>query len=77
MNEYHITEVDPYGFTDTWNIKAKNLTSAKRQASRAQVYINTTLSIYLIDTECPDCLIPIATKGPVERIDSKWEDIYD
>ena len=52
MNEYHITETDPSGFTDYWDIKAKNLTSAKRQASRAQGYIHTTLS---------DCLIPMST----------------
>lgn len=77
MNEYHITEADPSGFTDYWDIKAKNLTSAKRQASRAQGYMHTTLSIYLRDKECPDCLIPMSTKGPINRMDSKWEDIYD
>ena len=76
MEEYHITEVDPFGFTDTWNVKAKNLTSAKRQASRAQGYIHTTLSIYLIYKECPECLIPMSKKGPINRMDSKWEDIY-
>ena len=65
MNEYHITETDPFGFTDDWDIKAKTLTSAKRQASRAQGFIHTTLSIYLIDKECADCLIPMFTKRPI------------
>lgn len=76
MNTYHITEQDPSGFTDTWDVKAKNLTSAKKQASRAQGYIHTILSIYLRDAEFHDVLIPMSVKGPVEQIDSKWED-YD
>ena len=76
MNTYHITEVDPSGFTDYWDIKAKNLTSAKRQASRAQGYIHTTLSIYLRDHEHSDVLIPMSKKGSIKQTSSKWED-YD
>jgi hypothetical protein len=74
MDTYHITEVDPSGFTDYWDIKAKNLTSAKRQASRNQGYIHTTLSIYLRDKEHPDVLILMSKKGPINQINSKWED---
>ena len=74
MNTYHITETEPCGFSTTWQIEAKDLTSAKRQATRTQGYINTDL---LIEIECggDNTLIPMSQKGPIER-ESKWED-YD
>ena len=75
MNTYHITETERDGFATTWQIKAKNLTSAKRQATKTQGYINTNLSI---EMECEqfNVLIPMSRKGPINR-DSKWEDWED
>ena len=45
MNTYHITEIETCGFSTTWQIKAKNLTIAKRRATRSQGCINTDLLI--------------------------------
>lgn len=72
MNTYHITETETDGFATTWQIKAKNLTSAKRLATRSQGYINTDLLIEMEYGEY-NTLIPMSKKGPIER-DSKWED---
>ena len=70
MNEYRIVERGVMGFSNTWTIKAKSLTSAKRQASIKQTCVNTCLYIY---EEVAGELINIATRGPLERADSKWE----
>lgn len=72
MNTYHITEIETCGFSTTWKIKAKNLTFAKRQATRTQGYINTDLLIEMENEEF-NVLIPMSRKGPIER-GSKWED---
>lgn len=75
MAAYVIQEKETSGFGTEWNITAKSLTSAKRQASRLQKYINTTLRVYEIyNGRC----VPVAEKGPLEREGSKWSDIkYD
>jgi len=72
MNTYHITETEIDGFATTWQTKAKDLTTAKRLATRNQGYINTDL---LIEMECGEynTLIPMSKKGPINRY-SKWED---
>jgi hypothetical protein len=72
MNIYHITEIEPCGFSTTWQLEAKDLTSAKRQATRSQGYINTDLLIEMEYGEY-NTLIPMSRKGPIERA-SKWED---
>ena len=69
MKDYEIREACQNGFADIWRIKAKNLTSAKRQASRLQVHCNTILSVYeLVDNEC----LIVASKGPLNWVGSKW-----
>ena len=78
MNTYHITEIEKCGFSTTWQIKAKNLTIAKRLATRSQGYINTNLLIEMEYGEY-NTLIPMSIKGPIKRTstierDSKWED---
>ena len=46
MNTYTITELDNYNSTRVGNIiKCKNLTTAKKMASRSQAFYGTVLTI--------------------------------
>ena len=72
MKDYEIRETCQNGFTDTWRIRATNLTSAKRQASRLQVYNNTILSVHELDED--ECFI-VAEKGPINWVGSKWRTV--
>ena len=47
MNTYHITEVDPSGFAGYWDIKAKNLTSAKKTSKQSPgLYTHYSIDIF-------------------------------
>ena len=70
-NAYYIMETTPGGYREAKKIHATSLTSAKRAASRGQVFYGTELLIGLSVDENGFVRNPIAIK----EVGRAWEDI--
>lgn len=71
---YKITETNyKTGFKKTWQVKAKTLNSAKRQATMSRTHTNTNLNIYKMHDN--DVTELMAMKGPILYTDDQlWSD---
>lgn len=71
METYYISELqNANSYREATKIEAKNLTQAKRKASRMQCFYGTVMEIGLSVNESGFILNPISRK-----IDGKWVDV--
>lgn len=71
METYYISELqNAHSYREATKIEAKNLTQAKRKASRMQCFYGTVMEIGLSVNESGFILNPISRK-----INNKWVDV--